>query len=222
MDVSSGFYTRIDHEIMELVAYHKNFLKGLEKRRLGEDNHEKVKMLDKFLDIVEERARQRQRTRESELKEQEELLLSRQQADCETCQGLQQVTIVREELDEMRNKCDVVVCQVCKTEFLNSFPNNWDDRTRFFEYVSTLMDGDVNGEPAKDVIVRDQVLSEVEADETRTGLAIAIQSHKEAVSQKQELSRISKLAEDALADFRDYLLQLKLSNQSFNGPSAVA
>lgn len=151
MNYLPEYATPLTRETLELIKYHKRRIMDLEQSGFADpEAKQKLKFLDEFQENIHFYLDGIKAIKDSEIEKQAKLLKFRKIAECEVCNAMQPVTIVREEKNEKLNvMCDIVVCDVCKTEFLNIMPNNFHDRIIFYEYLIKILSPVIEKESKK-------------------------------------------------------------------------
>lgn len=220
MNSLSDYYSDTDRELLELLKYHQKHLNEMEKAGVADaDKEEKFKLLGEFREVVNTRAQQRKDMEEDARKEHEDLMKERMEADCEQCAALRPVQILREEKHlELGFRCDVVKCSVCRAEFLNYMPNNWDDRMQFFDVLIADLSkaGDDGKTLAEQGNVREENAAMIEGFRKLKNVQLEVDKRRSEYEAKV------KAADKAIEGARDYLLMTKMNKGSWGAPPAFS
>lgn len=215
MKGEKDFYLPTDHEILELVQFHEDALFYAEKTgKEDPEREQKIAMLGNFKTLIQDRVKQRMDAYLHDQEQERKLFEERSFVDCDTCQAPQHVKILGEErhpvFDTMN---DLVECTVCSTHFFNDMPNNWDDRIKYFDFLTKHLiegKGDDNFMPLEERMAAVAQMKKVSVEHTKV---LETERAKTEAHQK---------AEQALIGIRDYLLQTKLAMYNFNNNTGSA
>lgn len=220
MEKQSLLYTELHLALLDVVKFHEDVLQELALSGKKDPEHdEKMELFKKIKSLVNENAHKNFEFVENEKKSEAEFLETRLNADYETCEKVQRVEIVGEDIDEETGlKRDIVVCTVCGDEFMPMKPNNWDDRITWGEYVLDFVKEMSESSPDfKEKMEKDMDLSDIEKQKS------ALRATHEAVlsSRKVYLNAMEE-AENSLNPIYDDLLLSKLNILNYNQNSASA
>jgi hypothetical protein len=219
MDDLKKYYSKTALEVLKLLDYHTKCL--VDKEQSGNPDPEgkqKIEMLGKFRVIVANSARGRKKIAENEKEDREVLLNDRMYDVCPSCETSEQVSIVREELEEESGfRCDILLCPKCKTEFLSAMPNNWPERLIF-------LDNAIAG--LTEAIEEEKKSHEEESDQQELiELLTQCKKLKDAQLAVEESDNkfleSLELLEVTIADVRDYLLMTNLKWTHWEGMEAL-
>lgn len=133
----TGNYSELDVEILNLIKFHEQLMLHAEQEGTPDPEREARRdAFNKFKIQVHNMAAMRREKAVAEWDVEEKLQEERIKVKCATCNKEQLVYII----DEHRHQAlgsmhDVVQCRVCETIFLNVMPNNWPDRTLYYNHM---------------------------------------------------------------------------------------
>jgi hypothetical protein len=211
------FYNEIHAEILSLVKFHLRAIEDAKKNgHTDPDEQQKIDLLNMQKDMVQKNAALHFNNWKSDEREREGDAQSRLRAECEKCGKVTPVTVTGEEKSKLMNLTfDIVKCSVCKSEFLNHLPNNWDDRLEFcqysVDYYSALLKKDKKM-PAK--VKKDMKRLVAYYDNLAAAQTKFLQS-------KQKSQDAAKLADQSIEEIRDFLLIAKIKILNWNNSRIV-
>lgn len=216
MDNTNSIYLESDYELLDLIKFHQDLiLYGEQTGTPDPDRAERKEAYKRMAEQIHLRAQTRMENQQIADDEENDMLDERMHVNCATCKQVQAVMII----DEHRHQAlgsmhDVVQCVVCDNVFLNVLPNNWEDRTIYFDYMIEFLSKKPNEDET------------AEQEQGRLDARKMMQSIRETnlrlLEDNRKRAEANQKAEDIILKFRDMLLQGKVSLGSYGNNQGMA
>jgi hypothetical protein len=206
-------------ETLVLIEYHKQLIRNDQQSEDADaEGPQKIIMLDKLKDSVLKYIAERQKIINKEKEIEVDLLKSRKTAECPECEVVREVIIIGEEKnEELDVLCDTVICTVCKTEFMNSMPNNWHDRLILYEYIIDNFSRLIAEENKRSNNTTDLKEMQALVDDCIKFRDIQLEVERTEKEMRQAFETLQK----SIEDIHEYLLIAQLNGMHWDGLKTI-
>lgn len=212
----TGNYSELDVEILRLIKYHEQLMLHAEQEGTPDPEREARRdAFNKFKIHVHKMADMRREKVVAEWDVEEKLQEERIKLKCATCNKEQLVYIIDEHRHQtLGSMHDVVQCRVCESIFLNVMPNNWPDRTLYYNHMIDFLSKRRNPKETK-IEKEGRLLAKASMEALRD-------LNLEILEEDRIREDAFKNAETILVQFRDQLLEGKVMLSNYGNNQGLA